>query len=64
MPSDSPIRDLLDGVAPEQMFLVFEEVLQGLEDQGQLASAARSVWLATVLAFQARVPLTLPHRVE
>lgn len=36
IPSDNHIRDLLDGVAPEQVFPVFEEILQVLEQQGQL----------------------------
>jgi hypothetical protein len=36
IPSDNQIRTLLDGVAPEQMFPMFEEILQGLETQGQL----------------------------
>ena len=36
IPSDNQIRNLLDGVAPEQMFPVFEEILQGLDEQGQL----------------------------
>jgi hypothetical protein len=36
IPSDNQIRNMLDGVAPEQMFPVFEEILQGLEAQGQL----------------------------
>jgi hypothetical protein len=34
--SDNHIRDLLDPVAPEQVFPVFEEILQVLEQQGQL----------------------------
>ncbi len=37
IPSDNQIRDLLDSVAPEHVFPVFEEILQGLEQQGQLA---------------------------
>lgn len=37
IPSDNHIRDLLDAVAPEQVFPVFEEILQVLEEQGQLA---------------------------
>jgi hypothetical protein len=32
------IWDLLDPVAPEQVFPVFEEILQVLEQQGQLKS--------------------------
>ena len=36
IPSDNQIRDLLDAVAPEQVFPVFEEILQVLEEQGQL----------------------------
>ena len=36
MPSDNHIRDLLDGVAPEQVFPMFEEILQRLDEQGQL----------------------------
>lgn len=36
IPSDNQIRDLLDSVAPEHVFPVFEEILQGLEQQGQL----------------------------
>lgn len=36
IPSDNQIRNLMDGVAPEQMFPVFEEILQGLDEQGQL----------------------------
>ena len=36
IPSDNQIRDLLDAVAPEQVFPVFEEILQVLEQQGQL----------------------------
>jgi len=35
-PSDNHIRDLLDPVKPEQVFPVFEEILQVLEQQGQL----------------------------
>jgi hypothetical protein len=37
IPSDNQIRDLLDPVAPQQVFPVFEEILQLLEQQGQLA---------------------------
>jgi len=37
IPSDNHIRDLLDPVTPEQVFPVFEEILQVLEQQGQLA---------------------------
>lgn len=37
IPSDNHIRDLLDPVKPEQVFAVFEEILQVLEQQGQLA---------------------------
>jgi hypothetical protein len=33
---DNHIRDLLDGVAPEQVFSVFEEILQMLDEQGKL----------------------------
>jgi hypothetical protein len=36
IPSDNQIRNLLDGVAPEQGFPVFEEILQVLDEQGQL----------------------------
>lgn len=36
IPSDNQIRNLLDGVEPEQVFPMFEEILQGLEAQGQL----------------------------
>lgn len=36
IPSDNHIRDLLDPVKPEQVFPVFEEILQVLEHQGQL----------------------------
>lgn len=36
IPSDNQIRDLLDAVAPEQVFPVFEEILQVLAEQGQL----------------------------
>lgn len=36
IPSDNHIRDLLDPVKPEQVFPVFEKVLQVLEHQGQL----------------------------
>ena len=36
LPSDNQIRDLLDPVAPEHVFPVFEEILQVLEQQGQL----------------------------
>jgi hypothetical protein len=36
IPSDNHIRDLLDGVAPEQVFPVFGEILQMLDGQGQL----------------------------
>ncbi|XQQ07960.1 MAG: ISNCY family transposase [Leptolyngbya sp. IPPAS B-1204] len=38
IPSDNQIRDLLDPVAPKQVFPVFAEILQVLEQQGQLAS--------------------------
>lgn len=38
IPSDNHIRDLLDSVAPEHVFPVFEEILQVLEQQGQVAS--------------------------
>ena len=38
IPSDNHIRDLLDPVKPEQVFPVFEEILQVLEQQGQLKS--------------------------
>jgi hypothetical protein len=37
IPSDNHIRDLLDPVNPEQVFPMFEEILQVLEQQGQLA---------------------------
>jgi hypothetical protein len=36
IPSDNQIRDLLDAVPPEHVFPVFEEILQVLEQQGQL----------------------------
>jgi hypothetical protein len=36
IPSDNQIRDLLDPVTPEHVFPVFEEILQVLEQQGQL----------------------------
>jgi len=36
IPSDNHIRDLLDPVAPEQVFSIFEEILQMLAQQGQL----------------------------
>lgn len=36
IPSDNHIRDLLDPVKPEQVFPVFEEILQVFEQQGQL----------------------------
>jgi len=36
IPSDNHIRDLLDPVKPEQVFPVFEKILQVLEQQGQL----------------------------
>ena len=36
IPSDNPIWDLLDPVKPEQVFPVFEEILQVLEPQGAL----------------------------
>lgn len=36
IPSDNHIRDLLDGVSPEQVFPVFEEILQLLAERGQL----------------------------
>jgi hypothetical protein len=36
IPSDNQIRNLLDPVTPEQVFPVFEEILQVLEQQGQL----------------------------
>lgn len=36
IPSDNQIRNLLDGVAPEQVFPMFEEILQVLDKQGQL----------------------------
>ena len=37
IPSDNQIRNLLDGFASEQIFSVFEEILQGLDEQeGQL----------------------------
>lgn len=36
IPSDNPIRALLDPVKPEQVFPIFEEILQVLEQQGQL----------------------------
>ena len=36
IPSDNQIRDLLDAVAPEQVFPVFEEILQVLAEKGQL----------------------------
>jgi len=38
IPSDNHIRDLLDPVKPENIFPVFEEVLQVLDQQGQLES--------------------------
>ena len=36
IPSDNQIRNLLDSVEPEQVFPMFEEILQVLEAQGQL----------------------------
>ncbi len=36
IPSDNHIRDLLDSVTAEHVFPVFEEILQVLEQQGQL----------------------------
>jgi hypothetical protein len=36
IPSDKQIRALLDPVEPEQVFPIFEEILQVLEQQGQL----------------------------
>jgi len=36
IPSDNQIRNMLDGVEPEQVFPVFEEILQVLDEQGQL----------------------------
>jgi len=36
IPSDNQIRDLLDAVAPNHVFPVFAEILQVLEQQGQL----------------------------
>ena len=36
IPCDNHIRDLLDPVKPEQVFPMFEEILQVLEQQGQL----------------------------
>ena len=36
--SDNHIRDLLDPVKPEQMFPIFEEILQVSEQQGELKS--------------------------
>ena len=36
IPSDNQIRHLLDAVAPEEVFPVFEDILQVLEEQGQL----------------------------
>ena len=36
IPSDNQIRDLLDPVQPERLLPVFEEILQLLEQQGQL----------------------------
>jgi len=38
IPSDNHIRDLLDPVKPEQVFPVFEEILQVLEHQGKLGN--------------------------
>lgn len=38
IPSDNQIRHLLDAVAPEEVFPVFEDILQVLAEQGQLAS--------------------------
>jgi hypothetical protein len=38
IPSDNQIRALLDPVKPEQVFPIFEEILQALEQQGQLQS--------------------------
>jgi hypothetical protein len=38
IPSDNHIRDLLDPVKPEQVFPVFEEIFQKLEEETQLKS--------------------------
>lgn len=38
IPSDNQIRALLDPVQPEQVFPIFEEILQVLAHQGQLKS--------------------------
>ena len=49
IPSDNHIRDLLDPVNPEQVFPMFEEILQVLEQQRQLAgwgSFANTVLIA------------------
>jgi hypothetical protein len=48
IPSDNHIRDLLDGVAPEEVFPMFEEILHGLEEQGQLNSHLAGMALPTV----------------
>lgn len=38
IPSDNQIRTLLDGVKPEEILPIFDEILQILEQQGQWAS--------------------------
>jgi len=38
IPSDNQIRHLLDAVPPEHLFPVFDEILQELDQQGQLES--------------------------
>lgn len=38
VPSDNHIRDLLDPVEPKQVFPIFEEIWQMLEQPGQLQS--------------------------
>jgi hypothetical protein len=49
IPSDNQIRDLLDPVAAEHVFPVFEEILQVLEQQGQMEDC-RSVSDTLLLA--------------
>lgn len=43
IPSDNQIRNLLDGVAPESVFPVFEEILQVLDDEQSQLDGFRSV---------------------
>lgn len=63
IPSDNQSRNLLDSVAPEHVFLVFEEILQVLEQQGQLERfRSVSCWLSPIVKWNSKSANGLTER--